>query len=391
MRNYRLYFIGQTISLCGTWIQTIAMGWLVLRLTDSGTILGCVTALQFSPILLFSLWGGVLADRYSKRKLLFITQSAYCLLAAFLGILILSGVINIWMVYIIAFSWGLVNVVDNPARHSFMAEIVDDEKGLANAIPLNAFQVNITRAIGPAIGGILIAKLGLAACFLANAVSFIAMLVVLVKLRPCKSAPLGNKTTDMLKETIPYIKSSVALSRTLIMIFIIGALVYEFPVSLPLFAKFSFGGDAKLYAKMMSALGIGSALGGLLTAYQQQTLPSKLAPAAFFVGISMLITSLAPSENLALISLSIAGVTITQFLSLGNTILQLQSSAKMRGRIMALWSMSVLGSTFIGGPIIGWISEHFDPRWGLATGGIAAIVAAGIGWYLKEKEPDSTK
>ena len=379
--NYRLYFFGQALSLCGTWMQTIAQSWLVLKLTGSGTALGLVTALQFLPILFFGPWGGVIADRYPKRKILYVTQTASGILALVLGILVATDTVELWMVGVLALLLGLVNAVDNPTRQTFVTEMVTKEH-FANAVSLNSMQVNLARAVGPAVGGVLIATVGLAWCFGINAVSYIAVLAVLFMMRQDEllMAPPVERKKGQLKEGIRYIMRSPMLRDTLIMLGIIGTLTYEFIVILPLFAKFTFGGDAASFAALNSAMGIGSVFGGLFVAQKRRRSPRMLVNASVLLGSAMLLVALAPTFPLAIAGMVLVGIFSINFLSTGNILLQITSAPEMRGRVMAFWAVAFLGSTPIGGPIIGWIGEYIGPRWGLAMGGFAALAAAWFGF-----------
>lgn len=380
VRNYRLYFVGQAISLSGTWMQTIAQSWLVLKLTGSGTALGVITALQFLPVLLFGAWGGLVADRFSKRKLLFFTQTAAGLLALIMGVLVASGAVRLWMVGLIAFCLGLVNAVDNPTRQTFIIEMVEQEH-FPKAISLNATQGNLARVIGPAIGGALIATVGIAACFFINSISYIAVLVALWLMRPqeLSTPPQVGRAKGQLREGFRYIAATPLVRDTLLMMAIVGTLSYEFVVILPLLAEFTFHAGASGYAGLMSAMGLGSIVGGLYTAQRTARSPQMLASAALLFGLVMLGVSMAPTYAFALALMALVGFFSINFLSLGNVLLQLESDPAMRGRVMALWTVAFLGSTPVGGPIIGWIGEHAGPRWGLAVGGVAALIAAAIG------------
>jgi len=380
IRNYRLYFIGQAVSLSGTWMQTIAQSWLVLKLTGSGTALGAITALQFLPILLFGAWGGVIADRFPKRKLLFFTQSSAGMLALTLGVAVATGAVQLWMVGLLAFCLGLLNAIDNPTRQTFIIEMVEREH-FPKAVSLNATQGNLARVIGPAIGGTLIATVGIAACFFINSVSYIGVLAALWLMRPdeLSTAPPVGRTKGQLREGFRYVASTPLVRDVLVMMAIVGTLSYEFVVTLPLLAEFTFHAGAGGYAGLMSAMGVGSIAGGLFTAHRRTHSPQMLVWAALLFGAVMLGVSAAPTYAMALVLMALVGFFSINFLSLGNVLLQLESDPTMRGRVMALWAVAFLGSTPIGGPIIGWIGEHTGPRWGIAVGGVAAIVAAGFG------------
>jgi|SRR5579884_2303957 len=380
IRNYRLYFIGQGISLSGTWMQTIAQDLLVLKLTGSGTALGFVTALQALPVLFFGPWGGVIADRFPKRPTLYVTQATSGILALILGVLVVTNLIHLWMVYILAFALGFVKVVDNPTRQVFVLEMVGREQ-LTNAVALNSSEINLARVIGPTIAGALIAAVGLGPCFLINGVSYVAVLVVLYMMREqeLRPAPLVPRAKGQLQAGFRYVKSQPALLTPLLMMVVIGTLTYEFSVVLPLFARFTFHGGAGSYAALTAAMGLGAVIGGVFTAGRAKPGARRLLLAALLFGVTILVTAVTPSLMLAIVALVAVGFFSIMFTSLANSTLQLESSPDMRGRVMALWTVAFLGSTPIGGPLIGWIGQTAGARWALVVGGAAAIAAAGLG------------
>ena len=385
VRNYRLWVVGQGISLSGTWMQTVAQGLLVLQLTGSGTALGLVTAAQALPVLLLGPWGGVIADRFPKRTILYTTQAVAGILALTLGGLVATGVIRIWMVYVLALGLGLIKAVDTPTRQTFVLEMVGRET-LINAVSLNSTQVNLARVIGPAIAGVLIATVGIAACFIVNGISYFAVLAVLVAMhaRDLHPAPLATRMRGQLGAGFRYVRSSPVLLTILMMMAVIGTFTYEFTVSLPLLAQRAFSDGANAYAAMTAAMGLGAVVGGLYTASRAPGSPRRVSWSALFFGLAVLLTAVAPTLPLALFALLIVGFCSIRFTALANTALQLESAPEMRGRVMALWTMAFLGSTPIGGPVIGWIGDTSGPRWALALGGGAALVAAGIGaWALR--------
>jgi len=378
--NYRLYFIGQGISLTGTWLQTIAQTWLMLELTNSATMIGLLTATQFLPVLLLGPIGGVIADRFPKRRIIYITQSSALLLALILALLVSTHNVHVWMVFVLAACLGLVNVVDSPTRQTFIMEMVGRDN-LKNAVTLNSIEVNLARVIGPAVAAVLIAKVGLAQCFFFNALSYIAVLVCLaaMKAHELEATKTIVKIRGQLGEGFRYVKNTPILRNVLIMMAIIGTLSYEFPVVLPVLAKHTFHGGATSYALLTGAMGVGSVIGGLITASRQKASPWLLSLAALGFGISMLLVAISPTVGVAALFMVAVGIASIGFLSIGNSTLQLDSDPAMRGRVMSLWSVAFLGSTPIGGPIIGLVSEHASPRWGLVVGGVAALVAAVYG------------
>lgn len=378
IRNYRLYFIGQGISISGTWMQTVAQGWLVLQLTGSGTQVGLVVALQFLPLLLITPFGGMIADSFPKRRTLFITQALFIVQQATLGIVVLTGVVEMWMIYYLALSFGLVNAVDNPTRQAFVSELVDREH-VRNAVALNATENNLARAVGPSIGAVLIAGIGIGFCFIANAFTTLAVIGALFMLDAkrlhTQVSPARLHPWQQLSEAWHYVKKTRLIRNTLIMAVVIGTFAYEFQISLPVLAKFAFGTDAAAYSRLWVAFGIGSVAGGLLAAGRKRVASHTLVGAALLFGVSMLIVSLMPTLDLAVAAMLLVGFFSINFTSLANTSLQLKAEPAMRGRVMSLWTMAMLGSTPIGGPIVGFIAEHFGARYGLALGGVAALVA----------------
>ncbi len=387
IRNYRLYYLGQIISTSGTFMQMVAQAWLVLKLTNSGAALGIATALQFLPILFFSPFGGVIADRVSKRKILFFTQSIAGILAIILGVMVATNLVQLWMVYLLAFALGIVNVFDNPTRQTFYMELVGPDH-IRNAVTLYSTLVNLARIIGPAIAGALIAAVGLAPCFLINGFSYIAVVAMLALMHTDEllTTPPVPAAKGQIMEGFKYVFSTPVLRITLIMMAIIGTLTYEFQVSLPLIAQFTFKGDASSYAFLTAAMGFGAAIGGILFASRKGVAPYKLVSATLLFGVAILVAALMPSLLLTAAAMVLVGLCSINFSSLGNSILQLQSNPQMRGRVMALWSVAFLGSSTIGGPIVGWFAETAGPRWGLALGSLAALIAASLGAIYLHKE-----
>jgi len=380
VRNYRLYYIGQIISTSGTFMQQVAQAWLVLKLTNSGPALGLATALQYLPVLFLGPYGGVIADRISKRKILYFTQSISGVLALILGVLVATGLVRVWMVYILAFCLGMVNVFDNPTRQTFYIELVGPDN-LRNAVTLYSTLVNLARIIGPAIAGALIAAVGLAPCFIINGVSYVAVVIMLSMMRASELhiTPPVPRAKGQLQEGFKYVVSTPILGSTLLMMAIIGTLTFEFQVSLPLIAQFTFNGDASSYAFLTASMGFGAAVGGIFFASRKGITPYKLVSAALLFGLAVLAAAFMPSLLLSGLAMVLVGICSINFSSLGNSTLQLSSSPQMRGRVMSFWSVAFLGSTTIGGPIVGWFAQAAGARWGLALGGLAALVAAALG------------
>jgi MFS family permease len=377
VRNFRLYFIGQTLSVSGTWMQRIAQSWLVLELTGSGTAIGLVTAVQFLPLLFLAPLGGVIADRFDKRHLLFVTQSLAALLAAILGVLVITNLVQLWMVYALALALGLVASVDNPTRQTFVLEMVGRDK-LTSAVSLNSVLVNLARVLGPAAAGALIVLVGLGPCFLVNAVTYFAVITALLLMHTTElfAAPPQGRRAGQLREGLRYVWATPAVRTPLLMMAVVGMFAYEFQVILPLVAKFTFGGNAGTFATMTAFMGAGAVAGGLFTASRRARPAVALSQTAALFGVTQVLAALAPSLVLEYVALVVLGAASISFLALGNATLQLRSTSDMRGRVMGLWAVAFLGSTPIGGPIIGAIGEHIGPRYGLGIGGVATLLAA---------------
>jgi MFS family permease len=382
-RNYRLYFFGQLVSVSGTWMQTIAQSFLVLDLTHSGSALGLVTGARFAPIFLFGPWGGLIADRLDKRRVLYATQSLSALVALAFAALVAAHVIDVWMVFVLAGALGLVNVFDTPARQSFISELVPSDQ-LANAVTLNSITVNLARILGAALGGGVAALLGLAACFGLNALSFGAVLLTLVMMSStdiARSVRAGPER-GQLRAGFRYVRDTPRLLLPLTMITIIGTLAWEFQVSLPLVAGDTFHGGAGLYGAMTAAMGAGAVVGGLVSAARGTVSMGGLGVAAIGWGIAITAAALAPSLPIEFAVLTFVGYGSVTFNSYAKTALQLASAPEMRGRVMALWGLAWLGSTPIGGPIIGWIGEEFGARWTLLAGGLPTLFVGLIAYPL---------
>ncbi len=386
VRNYRLFFMGQAISLSGSWMQRIAQGLLVLELTGSGTALGVVIALQALPVLFFGAWGGVVADRLPKRSILYATQAVAGASSLVIGLLVISGDIRLWMVYMAALVLGFVKVFDNPTRQTFVREMVGSDL-LTNAVSLNSIEMNFARVVGPAIAGVLVATVGLGACFVADGLSYTIVITMLAIMRSDELNPAKRvaRTKGQLSEGFRYVRSQPVIRNTLVMMAIIGTFTYEFSVVLPLFAEFTFEQGASGYAALTSAMGIGAVIGGLYTASRRRTGPAVLVVSAALFGAAMLLASVSPTMTLALGAMVIVGFFSINFTSLANVTLQLASAPQMQGRVMSLWTMAMLGTTPIGGPIMGVIGEHAGARWALGLGGVAALAAAAIGLHTVRK------
>jgi MFS family permease len=375
--NYRRYFAGQLVSLSGTWMQTVAALWLVLELTGSGVAVGFTTALQFLPMLLFGAWGGLLADRFRKRKLLMATQALMALPAIGLFAVTFAGIAAPWMVYLAVFAMGAANAVDNPTRQSFVIEMVGPER-VVNAVSLNSVIVQSARIVGPAVAGVLIAAVGVGPCFALNALTFVAMIWALHGMDSVQlhGGPPAEREAGAIRAALRYVRATPELAVPLALMALVGTFGFNFQVVLPLLARFSFGGGAGVYAALVTAMAVGSLAGALVTGSHGRTGPRLIAGAALAFGGASLLAAVAPGlavEVAALVALGAASVT---FAATINSSLQLAVAPHMRGRVMALYSVVFLGSTPIGGPLAGWLSQAYDPRFALLLAAISGLSAA---------------
>jgi MFS family permease len=378
--NYRLYFGGQAVSLVGSWMQMIAQSWLVLSITGSSVDLGLVVALQALPVLVLGPYGGVIADRVDKRRLMIVLQSVMGLQALTLGLLTAFGAIQVWQIALLALALGINNAFENPSRQAFMLEMVGPDD-LRNAVSLNSVMVNVARTVGPALAGILIATVGDSACFLLNAASFVAVVASLLLLDVSRldPSPPTPRRSGQLREGLRYVRHTPDLAVPLLMVALVGTLTYEFQVSLPVLAKNALQGSSSTYGFMTASMGIGAVVGGLATAAWGRTGLRALVVAALAFGVTMLAAAFAPSLPLELIVLAAAGAASVSFIAVGNSSLQLRADPTMRGRVMSLWFVAFQGSTPIGGPLVGAIIAVAGARVGLAVGALACLLAAALG------------
>lgn len=379
IRNFRLFFVAQLISVSGTWMQAVAQAWLVLHLTGSGVDLGIVVGLQFLPMLLLGPFGGLVADRADKRNLLFATQSAGALLALVLGALVVSDTVVLWQVYLLAGLLGVVNLFDNPARQTFMIEMVGRDD-LPNAVSLNASVMNASRVVGPAIGGVIITVFGLGICFFVNAASYVAVIVGLAMMRTSELHPTAPvaRARGQVREGFRYVWSTPALRNVLLAVSLIGIFAYNFTVTLALLAKVTFHGGAGAYAVLTSCMGAGAVIGGLLAAHRARPTPRLLQVLALIFGGLLAAVVLAPTLLAADLLIVLMGAASIGFIATANATLQLTSDPAMRGRVMALYAMAFLGTTPIGAPLVGAIAQWTNPRIALLTGAVATVLAAGL-------------
>ncbi len=388
VRNYRLYASGQLVSLTGNWMQRVAQDWLVLNLTNSGTALGIVTALQFGPSLLLGLWGGVLADRGDKRKLLLATQTALALVALVLGVLDVGGVVRYWHVLVLATALGVVTAIDTPVRQSFVVEMVGRDD-LTNAVGINSTIFNAARILGPAVAGVMITAVGTGWAFVANAGSSVAVLLGLCMMRPAElfPAPQLARAKGQLRAGVRYVlgRHDLLLAMGLIfivllamgLIFIVGTFGLNFQITTALIAKQLFHRSASGYGLLSTALAVGACVGAVL-ATRRTRRPSSLflVGAATAFGLIEVAAGSMPGFLSTALMLVPAGWAMLTFTTAANASVQLGVEPTMRGRVMALYLMCFMGGTPLGAPIVGWTAGVFGPRWGMIGGGLISAGAA---------------
>jgi MFS family permease len=379
--NYRKFFFGQTTSLIGTWMQTTAQTWLVFTLTHSATDIGFVVALQTLPVLVLGPYGGVIADRVDKRRLMIGLQSIMGLQATALAVLAILHMVTYLDVCLLAVVLGLNNAFENPSRQAFVLEMVGADN-LRNAVSLNSTMNNVARAVGPAIAGVLIAAVGEGWCFALNAVSFIAVVASLVSMDRSTLHPSTPtlRAKGQLREGFRYVAKTPKLAIPLVMMALVGMLAYEFQVTLPIVAGKVFHGSSATYGLLLAVMGAGAIIGGLWTAARGKTGSRALTRAALVFGICMTFASLAPFLGVEFVAIAFVGFASVTFLAMANSTLQLNTDPQMRGRVMALWAVAFMGSTPIGGPLIGWITSSAGARVGLGVGAASCFAAGLIGW-----------
>lgn len=385
IRNYRLYFWSQIISLSGNWVQMIAQAWLVLQLTDSGFYLGLVTGLQFLPTLLLGPWVSNLIDEFPKRQVLYVVQVVGIIGAALLGLVVALDIVQLWMVLALCLVMGITAAFEMPARQAFITEIVNKDH-MQNAITLGAMEASMARIIGPALGAFSIAVFSLAGCFFINAGSFVVALIGLAMMRSSEfhMPSVIRSTKGRVREALNYISHHETPRLILLMMVSVGVFACEFFVTLPLLAKETFGGDASTYASLTTAMGIGAVLGGLYSAGRPMAKHiNSVAVYSMLFGASMIVLSMMPTLRMALLAAGLVGFMQIMLVTKANTMLLASATPEMRGRISVLWVIIFAGSTPLGGPFMGWIGQYFTPGMAIALGGFTTIVSGA--WVLVRK------
>ena len=382
VRNFRLFFAGQLISQAGTWLTTIALTLLVLHLTNSGLAIGALVACQFGPVLLFGAYGGLVADRSDKRRLLLITQTLEMLQSFALAFLAFMPHPPLAAFYITAVAGGCMLAFDNPARRSFVVEMVP-EGDVQNAVTLNSALMTSSRVIGPAVAGVLVVTVGFGWCFTIDAISYLAVIAGLWLMRTgeLRQPPVVAKAKGQLRAGLRYVRSVPDLRIPLIMMAVVGTLTFNFAVVIPLFVVHTLHGSDGSYTLLYSTLSIGSVIGALAAAGRRTIEISHLVIASAAFGLAMLLFAAAPTLILSFPIAVLVGVTSVSFMTASTAIVQMRSNAAMRGRVNALQAIVFIGSTPLGGPLLGYVCDRFGPRAGLVLGAAAALGAAAWGLY----------
>jgi len=380
--NYRVWASGAIVSNVGTWMQRTAQDWLVLtELTHhNATAVGIVMSLQFGPQMLLLPLTGYAADHFDRRKLLFATQAAMGTLALVLGLLTVTGLAQLWQVYLFAGLLGCVTAFDSPARQTFVSDLVGEDD-LANAVGLNSTSFNAARMIGPAVAGLLIASVGTGWVFLINALSFVAVLGALrmLRLHELHSKPLAVRTRGSFVEGFKYVWKRPDLKAALLMLFLIGTFGLNFPIFISTMAVTAFHAGAGEYGVLSSTMAIGSVTGALLAARRARPRMALLLGAASVFGAGCTAAALMPNYVLFGLVLIMIGVSTQTFTTSTNSLVQLTTEPAMRGRVIAILLALSLGGTPLGAPVVGWVADHFGPRWALGVGAASGFSAALVG------------
>jgi MFS family permease len=391
--NYRIYWISQLISVTGTWMQNVALAWLVVTMTGSAVALGTTTALQFLPILLFSLFAGVFIDRWPKLNIILTTQSVSALQAFILWFLVATKAITLWEIYALSLLIGIVNAFDQPGRQAFVAEMVPDED-VGNAVALNSLLFNAARTIGPAIAGVTIAELGVAPSFLLNGVSYVAIIIALLMMRRGNLRTFKSKVQSTMKEGIKegvsFAVNEPAIASVLIVLIFVGTFGYNFNTILPLLVKFVMNGGPEMFGVLTAALGIGSMMGALLVAGRQKPTRKFIYIFALVFGTVDMAISFSRNYTLTIVLLLALGLASIAYIASTNTSLQMNSPMRLRGRIMGLYVVIFAGSTPIGALFTGFMADWIGTASTIFVEGLLCLIGvAGGAYYIKRRKKAS--
>ncbi len=386
-RNFRLYFIGQMISNTGNWLTNIAITLLVLNLTNSGLMVGLLTAFEYGPILFLSAWAGAVADRFDKRRLLLVTQTLEMCQSAGLAIVALQPHPSITVLFILALAGGIFLSFDNPLRRSFVTEMVRPED-LPNAVVLYSTIVNLTRTFGPALAGFLVVTFGYSWAFTLDAASYIAVIVCLIMMRPgelYREQSKPKSTKGQVREGLRYILSVPVLWISFLMLAIIGTISYNFSVTLPLFVTDALHGSDSEFTILYSVFSLGSVICSLIVANRNWVKLRHIMIGAVALGITMLLLAASPSVLIAAPTVFAVGVASLLYMTSTTALAQVESKREMHGRVLALQTVLLIGPSAVGGPILGWMSDTLGARSPIILGAVAALIAAALGYYAAQR------
>lgn len=392
IRNYRLYASGQIISLVGVWMQRVAQDWLVLELTNGSPVaLGIAASLQFLPVLLLSMWGGVLADRMDKRKLLLWLESALGVCALALGLLDVTGLVHLWHVYLLCFLLGCFSAVETPVRQSFVVEMVGRES-LTNAVALNSMMFNAARIIGPAIAGVTIVAIGTGWVFLANAISFVGVVLGVWLMRThelMRSEPLPREKGQLLSG-LRYVRSRPDLMTVMVLVFFVSTFGMNFYMTLAIMARNVFGGDADAYGLLSTLIAVGTLAGATWAARRQKPRMTVFIGSAVLFGLLEIVSGLMPTMLLTGLMMIPVGVAMMTFNTTANATIQLAVEPEMRGRVMGIYMLVFLGGNPVGGPLMGWLGE-INGRAPIVIGGVVSVLVTVAAWIILVRRGDIPK
>lgn len=390
VRNFRLFFAGQGISQVGNWMTLVAQSLLVLSLTDSGVALGFLAVAQFGPVLLLGPWAGLVADRSDKRRLLITVQTLAMVQSFLLAAVAFSGA-PVWTVYAVALMGGFTVAFDNPARRAFVVEMVP-EGDVPNAVSLNSALMTSSRVIGPAVAGLLITTAGYGWAFLLDGISYTAVLVSLWMMRTSelRPSPVADRSKGQIREGFRYVRRMPELFVPLVMMGVVGTLAFNFNTVMPLFVTRDLGGSDAMFTALFSVVSVGSLVGALIAARRAVVTVRTVSTASLAFGVSLALLAVMPTFRAALPVALLMGLCSITFLTASTAIVQLRAAPEMRGRVLALQAMLFLGSTPIGGPIVGWVAQEFGARWSIMLGAVACFVAGAWGIAAVRTEPDPT-
>ncbi|WP_405218659.1 MFS transporter [Agrococcus sp. Ld7] len=391
--NYRTWFVGAMVSNIGAWMQSTALSWTVLTVltANDATAVGLNMALQFGPQLLLVPISGLIADKYDRRKVLLVTQASMGLLALGLGIIVTTGIVELWHVQVFALMFGVVQAFDMPARQAFVSELVG-QADIANAVALNSASFHGARLVGPAVAGLLIALVAPGPVFLINAFTFIAMLIALVRIRTAElqPSPRGAKGLGDIVQGFRYVRKRKDLLIIFVMAFILGTFGLNFAIYISTMTSIEFGAKADTFGILSSAMAIGSVTGALLSARSSRPRWTAIVGGLGMFVVACALAALSPNIVLFAVALAVAGFTAQLFMTNANSMVQLTSAPEVRGRVMALYGAVFMGGTPVGAPIVGWVADIFGPRMGIMVASVTCLVAFIIGavYWVRVRRDD---